>query len=94
MGNEKITYKAVKIKLKNITNVQLLNVINEFVLKINKILQEGIFLLNNYVLYCLEKNIPVDIDTTLIRQSCFIIIDPKTKLGRIKKNFKKRIFQI
>ena len=46
-------------------------------------------LLNNYIFYCLDNNLTIQIDTTLIRQCCMLIINPKNKIGRIKTNFAK-----
>src|SRR2546421_12867365 len=84
-------HQAIKFKLSTIVHDPALSVIiNDFVLKENKIIFEGMNLLNNYIFYCLDHNIDFYIDTTLIRQCCMLIINPKRKLGLIKTNFKKQ----
>jgi hypothetical protein len=83
-------YHAVKFKLETIVkDPKLVDIINNAVIKENKIIFEGMNLFNNYIFYCLDNNLPVNIDTTLIRQCCMIVIDPKKKLGKIKINFAK-----
>jgi hypothetical protein len=82
-------YQAIKFKLNTIVNdPKLSEIINYFVLQENKIIFEGMNLLNNCIFYCLDNNIHIDIDTTLIRQCCMLVIDPNKKLGVIKTNFK------
>ncbi len=83
-------YYAIKFKLNTIVNdPKLLVIINNWVLKENKIIFEAMNLLNNYIFYCLDNNLSIQIDTTLIRQCCMLIINPKNKIGRIKTNFAK-----
>src|SRR6185503_12142238 len=86
-------YRSIKFKLDRIVrNPQLSDIIDAFVQKECKIIFEGMNLLNNFVFYCLDNSIPVTIDTTLIRQCCMMIIDPDTKIGRTKTNFKEPDF--
>jgi hypothetical protein len=81
-------YRAIKFKLDTIVrDPKIYEIINHFVLQENKIIFEGMNLLNNYIFYCLDNNISINIDTTLIRQCCMLVINPKRKLGVIKTNF-------
>jgi hypothetical protein len=81
-------YHTVKFKLESIVNdPKLVGIINNLVIRENKIIFEGVNLFNNYIFYCLDNNIPVNIDTTLIRQCCMFILDANKKLGKIKVNF-------
>ena len=83
-------YHTVKFKLETIVNdPRLVDIINNLVVRENKIIFEGVNLFNIYIFYCLDNNIPVNIDTTLIRQCCMFVIDPNKKLGKIKVNFPK-----
>jgi hypothetical protein len=81
-------YQAIKFKLHTIVNdPKLSEIINHFVLQENKIIFEGTNLINYYIFYCLDNNIHIKIDTTLIRQCCMLAIDSDKKLGIIKTNF-------
>jgi len=62
-------YKAIKFKLDTIVrDPKIYEIINHFVLQENKIIFEGMNLLNNFIFYCIDNNMPIDIGTTLIRQ--------------------------
>ena len=82
-------YRSIKFKLPTIINdPNLFNIIGRYVTKENKIITEGMNLLNNYVYYCHDHTFRSRLDTTIIRQSCMLIINPLAHIGIIKKNFK------
>ena len=86
-------YTAIKMKIDNICDPLLVDIFNEWVDKESRIILEGMNLLNNYLFYCIDNHIDYDINTTLLRQCCIMIINPATKIGRIKSNFRKPILK-
>lgn len=82
-------YRAIKFKSHTIvTDIALVEIFDNSVEKENKIIFEGANLFNNYAFYCLNNKIPTNLNTTLFRQCCMLIIDPDVKIGLIKTNFK------
>ena len=86
-------YTANKMKLVNVCVPSLVDIFNAWVNIESRIIYEGMILLNNYLFYCIDNQIDHNIDTTLLRQCCMMIIDPDIKIGRVKINFKKPVLK-
>jgi len=88
MKKSKLIYSSIKVKLKTISKDNALSkILYKKVTKVSKIFVCASYLLNHYVLYCLNNNLSINLDETLIRQCANMVIDKNTKLGRIKKAY-------
>lgn len=88
MNISDIKYYVRKCKLKSlVSDTAICPIIHEKATVLSKIFVQISFLMYFYVLHCCKNKIPIDIDTTIIRQFGSLILNPEVTLGRVKKKY-------
>jgi len=81
-------YKVAKFNLFNILRDKLsFPIVGKTTFFIDLSIRCGTHLTTLYMLYCLDNELDINLDTTLIRQCCMLITNPDKNMGRVKENF-------